>query len=118
MKIESIEYDDMVKAWDNLIEPPKGYDPSESASSFSMFDFIEEDGEDMVRPFIDFLDPRPIHKGLIKVTIQDWAATSTIMKNPKWPEVANFFHYNNDGHHIFLESITVGKTEIVLGSGS
>ena len=119
MKIKPIEYEDMQKAWDDLILDPPGYDPRECCSIFSMFDSIDEvEGDWMVRPFIDFLDPKAICKGETTVTIQDWDEKSQKMINPKWPAIANFFHYNNDGHHIYLEGITVGKDTIVLSAGS
>lgn len=114
----------MQEDWKSLIQDSHGRNGS---SIFSMFDTISEDRDGwmvrrepsrMVRPLVDFLDSRPICHGKTKITILDWGRKTKTMMDPTWKDIANFFHYNNDKHHIYFEDIVVKNNTIKILTGS
>jgi hypothetical protein len=90
---------------------------SHSWSTFSMFEDCAGPNSDYeVWPvkYPDFNDPNIIFEGDLKVKFPDRDDKIKTLTNPMAKDIYAFFHYNNDGHHGFLEDIEWNEEEQCL----
>jgi len=111
------EYGMLQKLWNDL------HDELKCKSVFSMFTELEGvpyDPDNWQVKHPDILSDEPLVEGKVVIKSMDWDGNDVEAVNPTWRDVAKFFSYYNDGHHVFLEDlIWDGQTrtiEIISGS--
>lgn len=111
---EQSKYDDLQNQWNS-------YSPN---TIFSIFDSVDiPDNMDTVDWIVlhPNIDPDiVIIEGEYTVVINDGKKRSFKMINPTWRMIGELFEEVNDGHHIFIEGISLfaknNTLEIVTGS--
>jgi len=84
-----------------------------------MFDFDENDSENVVIPTVDFTSEIPIIKGKFSVGFHTWKGLITQSGTDlTWKKLIKILDKHNDGSHIFLEVVDVigDKAFVFLGS--
>lgn len=89
---------------------------------FSMFDTVEygseEKGTDWTVKYPDFEGNPLVCEGDLKIKIEDWDGAETTLTNPRINDVFRFFANNHDGHHGYIEGVSMEGDTLVICSGS
>jgi len=97
------EYNEMQKQWESI---------DGIKSTFSMFESVDD--EDVRKSWTvrypNILDKSPIIEGKWFIEVGDWEHRRTLRKINKitWEDIADMMNLN-DGHHVFLEGISIDE---------
>lgn len=112
--MKQMHYDEMSKLWDATFPNNK--------IIFSMHTWDDED-DDLVTPEVDFTSKELLVKGEYKLIIPSWSYPNDVKEvvgvDLDWTKLVEALSDFNDGHHIFLEELIIGKDGVVrmfLGS--